>query len=85
MMQTAPRLPMTLSNTPDEYQAAGPFDIRPTWPGKSCDDDDWEVARPTTPRGRETGIVPIEVCICPNRQTAHVVCYALNTTYPIHS
>lgn len=81
-MQTLPRLPMRMQNASDEYQAPGPFEVRPRWPGRCCECDDWEVARPSTPRGKAVGIVPAEVCICPDRETARAVCHALNATYP---
>lgn len=67
-----------LENAPDEYEAEGPFEVRPKWPDSTDDDDEWEVARPTTTRGKRSFIYPGEICTCRDRALAVAVRDALN-------
>ena len=67
-----------LSNEPDDIEAEGPFEIRPEWPGRTDDDDKWEVARPTRRLMKASGIMTGAVAVCPDKATAQAVCDALN-------
>lgn len=69
---------LVLANTPDEYEAEGDFEIRPEWSGRDDPEDTWEVARPTTEKGRMYGVAPGAICICPNKATAEAVRDSLN-------
>ena len=69
---------LCLENHPDDSEALGPFEIRPVWEGQDDDEDDWEVARPTTKWGKRHGIVPSAVAVCPDKAHAEAVRDALN-------
>lgn len=67
-----------LANEPDEYEAEGPFEIRPEWHGRDDEEDSWEVARPTTKNGRRCGVSPGPICVCGDKARAEAVRDALN-------
>ncbi|MGS4947418.1 hypothetical protein ACVDG3_18220 [Meridianimarinicoccus sp. RP-17] len=73
-----------LKNEPDRTEGEGPFEIRPEWPGQDDDDDDWEVARPSTRYGRSVGVFPGAICVCPDRAHAEAVRDALNAYVSRH-